>query len=138
MENCFKTVKDIITMNIEVIKKIDPKKSKNIESFFEQVAQIPLIKLYTKEGIQDVEDILYNTDGDFQSEVLEFLLRIKPDISTIDDFEYLCQSFLEDDNILNKMYVSNDNKDGEFTKIHKDNVKNYYVLNLILAYNTAI
>ena len=138
MENCFKTVKDIININIDVIKKSNPKKTKNIESFFEHVAQIPLIKVYTKEGIKVIEDILYETDADFQSEVLEFLLRIKPDITTVENFETLCYNFMGDDTIIDKIYNSNNNKDGEFTKMSKDNVKNYYVLNIILAYNTTI
>lgn len=137
MENALNIVKQIINTNIALVKKADPKKVKNIESFFEQVSQIPLIKLYTVEGKKDITNIIYNTDSDFQSEVLEFLLRIKPEVSLVENFETVCKNFLEEDIILDIIY--DDKQDTkEFSKIRPDNISKCYVLNLILAYNTAI
>ena len=143
MENVLRNVKSIIESNIALLKKAEIKSVKNIEDFFEFGTSIPLSMLYTEEGLKTIEDKLFNTAPEYQNEVIEFLLRIKPDIVTIRDFTAICSLYLNGDIIIDKLYNKTDAKqnDGdderEFTKLDYE-IDNLYVLNLILAYNTAI
>lgn len=145
MENSLKEVKSIIRSNIEVLKKAKPTSVKNIEDFFEFTSGLPLVTLYTKEGIFKIEEKLYNTSAEYQSEVIEFILRIKPSVMVIENVNDICRMFLQKDIILDKIYTNTDkesvNKDedeNELNKLDIDKIEDYYLLNLILAYNTVI
>ncbi len=144
MENTLRTVKNIINGNIDLLKKADVKSVKNIEDFFNFTTTIPLVMLYTEEGVKIIESKLFDTSAEYQNEVIEFMLRIKPEVVTIDNFEEICSRFLQEDIIINKLYTPNDKQakeeteDKEFTKLDSNLVGKYYLLNLILAYNTAI
>lgn len=134
-----RNVKSIVETNITLIKKTDPKAASNIETFFNWVTGIPLIKLYTEEGKKEIEDKIYNTTGEYQIEVTEFLLRMKPIISNMEELNDVCYNFLLEDVILDKPYDTT-NADNEFTKleISREKMSKYYLLNVILAYNTSI
>lgn len=144
MENTLRTVKNIINGNIDLLKKADVKSVKNIEDFFNFTTTIPLVMLYTEEGVKIIESKLFDTSAEYQNEVIELMLRIKPEVVTIDNFEEICSRFLQEDIIINKLYTPNDKQakeeteDKEFTKLDSNLVGKYYLLNLILAYNTAI
>lgn len=128
--------KKIITNNINLIKKTSNSESKAIDEFLDSVSEIPLIKLFTKEGLEDVTSLVSGPNTESQANVIEFFLRIKPQIDSIPGFNELCLEFNQELEIIKKLYGT----DSQFTKldINKDNIKKYYILNLILAYNTVV
>lgn len=133
--NTFLDIKNHITALVSLLEKTKSGSTKNIQTWLDTVSAIPLIKLYTEEGLEEINNSIYNVSETNQSDVLEFLLRLKPSITGIESFNQACYNFIKEDIIIKKFY---DN--GEFNKldIKQDSMDKYYVLNLILAYNTAI
>lgn len=133
--NTFLDIKNHITALISLLEKTKTGSSKNIQNWLDTVSGIPLIKLYTVEGMKVVEDSIYDVSENSQSDVLEFLLRLKPSICGDETFNQTCYNFIKEDKVIKKFYDG-----GEFNQIEikEDSMDKYYVLNLILAYNTAI
>lgn len=133
--NTFLEIKNHITALVGLLEKTKSGSTKNIQTWLDTVSAIPLIKLYTVEGLEEINKSIYDVSENNQSDVLEFLLRLKPSITGIESFNQTCYNFIKEDTVIQKFYDS-----GEFNKldIKQDSMDKYYVLNLILAYNTAI
>lgn len=133
--NTFLDIKNHIIALVGLLEKTKSGSSKNIQTWLDTVGSIPLIKLYTVEGMEMVEKSIYDVTENTQSDVLEFLLRLKPLVCGNETFNQTCYNFIKEDKVIQKFYDG-----GEFNQleIKQDSMDKYYVLNLILAYNTAI
>ena len=69
---------------------------------------------------------------------MEFLLRLKPHITIDEKFEYECLKFVNDDKILDTIVNNKDISQFKKLDIKKEDISKYYILNLILVYNSTI
>lgn len=133
--NALEEAKKIIISNIKLLENAKNDNFKDIDNFLKEIETIPLIKLYTDEGVEDIKILIFeNEKENYQHNVVEFLLRLKPLIENIPDFNNMCFNFTKKDAILDDVYST------EFKKIHisMENISHYYIFNFILVYNTVI
>lgn len=133
--NALEEAKKVINNNLELLKQAKNDNVKDIENFFREIETIPLIKLYTNEGLDEIQKLIFENEKEsFQNNVIEFLLRLKPTIENIPEFNNMCYCFTKKDAILDNAYST------EFKKIeiNKENISEYYLFNIILVYNTVI
>lgn len=136
-------VKKIIVKHLNLLDKNNDKvKTFGIMDFFDECEKIPLIGLYSKETEKRVIGIIDNLtlrNPAAQSNIIEFLLRIKHETDIVENFIDACLSY----GFASRISILNEVCNAQYTALNLEvnwghkGIQEFYVLNIILAYNSV-
>lgn len=123
-----KFVKTVVVRELTTLKE-----NATVTQFFKEMESISLIKLFTKEGYEEVKTNISELEQ--PHDVIEFFYRIKSAVFSNEQF------FKDVFNVVvsEKMFTALLENEYEFLEFEKyEDLKEYYILCVIYAYNNTI
>lgn len=123
-----KFVKTVVVRELTTLKE-----NVTVTQFFKEMESISLIKLFTKEGYEEVKTNISELEQ--PHDVIEFFYRIKSAVFSNEQF------FKDVFNVVvsEKMFTALLENEYEFLEFEKyEDLKEYYILCVIYAYNNTI